>query len=47
MAMVWIHPTAGKAIYADDKYLPPCNKCGERIATCRESGCDGSAEKDS
>lgn len=45
MVYVWIHPTAGKAIYVDDKHLPPCNVCGARVSECRESECNGSEEK--
>lgn len=47
MPHVWIHPSPGRAIFIDDKEIPPCNVCGKRISACRESDCNGIAEKDS
>ena len=34
MTHVWIQEKEGTARFVDDIYLPPCNKCGERISKC-------------
>lgn len=35
MTHVWIQENEGMARFVDDIYLPPCNKCGERISKCQ------------
>lgn len=41
MVHVWIHPTAGKALFIDDQLIPPCNTCGKRVSVCQQSDCKG------
>ena len=38
--LVWIHPSAGKAIFIDDQHIPPCNTCGQRVGACQQSNCN-------
>ena len=44
MTYVWLDNGNGVLRFVNDIYLDPCNKCGERISTCRANDCLGEPE---